>query len=221
MYGKVRDGSLKIDQKDKKIKRLATEVSDMKKEIDALKEANIIQKYEIDELRYSSNEYVVLNGPGVPKSSESAQKIVKKTLQAKTGINVDMKNITEASKITIKNQQNQERYILKFKLPNETRIEVTKKLASLKPNVYLNEASSPLKRELLKKIREVKKAIPEKIKSTFIKNGIIHLYEVGSQTAIKIPHEIAWEKYLTRINFQEASDSDEESDDDGTPPQTI
>ena len=87
-----------------------------------MKEANIIQKYEIDELRYSSNDFVVLNGPGVPKSSESAQKIVKKTLQAKTGINVDMKNITEASKITIKNQQNQERYILKFKLPNETRI---------------------------------------------------------------------------------------------------
>ena len=85
--------------------------------------------------------------------------------------------------------------------------------------MYLKEASSPLKTALLKKIREVKK--PEKIKSTFIKNGKIHLYEVGAQTALKIPHEIAWEKYLTRINFQEASDSDEESDDDGTPPQTI
>ena len=56
---------------------------------------------------------------------------------------------------------------------------MTKKLASLKPNVYLNEASSPLKRELLKKIREVKAAIPEKIKSTFIKNGIIHRYDVA------------------------------------------
>ena len=67
---------------------------------------------------------------------------------------------------------------------------MTEKLASLNPNVYLNEVSSPLKRALVRKIKEVKKAIPEKIKPTFIKNGTIHLYEVCAQTAIKIPHEI-------------------------------
>ena len=177
----------KINQKDKEINRLASEVSAMKKEIDDLKEAKIIQRFELDDLRFSPKDFVVINGPGVPKSSDTPQEIIKKTLQVKTGINIDIKNITEASKITIKNRQNsensEERYILKFKIPNETKIEVTKKLASLKPNVYLNEASSPLKRALLKKIREVKTAIPEKIKSTFIKNGTIHLYEVGSQTA--------------------------------------
>ena len=108
----------KIDQKDKEINRLASEVSAMKKEIDDLKEAKIIQRFELDDLRFSPKDFVVLNGPGVPKSSDTPQKIIKKTLQVKTGINIDIKNITEASKITIKNRQNsensEERYILKF-----------------------------------------------------------------------------------------------------------
>ena len=207
---------LKIDKKDKEIQRLSSEVSDMKKEIDVLKEANIIQKYELDELRFASNkDFVVLNGPGVPKkSSETAQKIIKKTIQAKTGISIDIKDITEATKIPIKNRENsEESLILRFKIPSETRTEVTKKLASLRPNIYLNEASSPLKRALLSKIRVVKSALAGKIKSAFIKNGTILLYEEGSKSAISIPHEIAWEKYLKKINFSH-HDSESESDSD-------
>ena len=54
----------KIDKKDKEIRWLSSEISD----IDVHKEANIVQKYELDELRFASNkDFVVLNGPGVPK----------------------------------------------------------------------------------------------------------------------------------------------------------
>ena len=77
---------LKIDKKDKEIQRLSSEVSVMRKEIDVLKEANIVQKYELDELRFASNkDFFFLNGPGVPKKNrrKPRRKLLKKLYKPK------------------------------------------------------------------------------------------------------------------------------------------
>ena len=112
-----------------------------------MKERNLIQMYEIDNLKHATNkDFLILNGPGVLQSDESAAKIVKKTIAHRTSVDVDLTKITEAVKIPVKNPRNtKESLILKFKSPYDTRVEVTNKLVSKKPDIYLNEALSPLK----------------------------------------------------------------------------
>ena len=155
----------KIDEKDKEIQRLSTELEEIKKKVKK-QEENIIQKYEIEPLRNSSEkDFLVLSGPGVLRSEETAAKIVRLTLSQKTstnlqGINLALENITEARKIPVKNPTtNVEGLIVKFKLPHASRVEVTQKLAEIKPDIYLNEALSTLKGKLLQRIRKIKKTI--------------------------------------------------------------
>ena len=194
----------KISEKDAIIEGLRNEVSTLRGSLNSLQAEFNQQKYEVDNLKHISNkDFLILSGPQVLKSDQTPAKIISATLKLKTEIDVREEHITEATKITPKKSTRNQNPnpLYKFKIPYKIRTEVISKLAIKKPQVYLNEALSPLKRNLLKRAREVKEALPEKIKSTYVKNGVLRINEVDGDTPIQILNDVQLDEYLVKINF--------------------
>ena len=97
------------------------------------------------------------------------------------------------------------RKIYKFKIPYQKRVEITNLLAEKHPNVYVNEAISTLKRNLLHKAFLAKTALPDKIHSTYVKNGILRINPKGNSTdpaqPVKIRNEVELREFFKSINF--------------------
>ena len=194
----------KISEKDAIIEGLRNEVSTLRGSLNSLQAEFNQQKYEVDNLKHiSDKDFLILSGPQVLKSDQTPAKIISATLKLKTEIDVREEHITEATKITPKKSTRNQNPnpLYKFKIPYKIRTEVISKLAIKKPQVYLNEALSPLKRNLLKRAREVKEALPEKIKSTYVKNGVLRINEVDGDTPIQILNDVQLDEYLVKINF--------------------
>ena len=194
----------KISEKDAIIEGLRNEVSTLRDSLNSLQAEFNQQKYEVDNLKHISNkDFLILSGPQVLKSDLTPAKIISSTLKLKTEIDVREEHITEATKITPKKSTRNQNPdpLYKFKIPYKIRTEVISKLAIKKPQVYLNEALSPLKRNLLKRAREVKEALPEKIKSTYVKNGVLRINEVDGDTPIQILNDVQLDEYLVKITF--------------------
>ena len=201
----------RMDEKDKIIEDLRKDVNSLQNTVKDLEAELNKQKYELDNIKHVDNKgFIILSGPGVHKSNQSPSKIIKSTMKSKLDIDIDDNSITEATKITPRNTSRSPSAtstqlpdpLYKFKLPYEVQTEIISKLAIEKPNIYLNEALSPLKRELLKRAKEVKKALPKKIKSTYFKNGILRINEVdGQNNPVLILNDVQLDDYLKKINF--------------------
>ena len=195
----------KIEEKDKKISALEKEVSSLKSHVSKLEKSFHIQQFELDELKFASNKgFHILSGKGIQHSGNNIVDSIKTTIHNKLQINIESEDITEASKITAKNNssdQNAVNTLYKFKLPYAVRTEIIQKLAELKPNIYLNEALSPLKRSLLKKATDIKTALPDRIKSVYYKNGILRINEINGNSQVNIRNQAELDEYLLRIDF--------------------
>ena len=209
----------KIEEKNTEIKKLSAELKAVNEKVRTLEDMVTIQKYELDEMKYPENKnFLVLSGPGLASVAETPAKLVTTTLQSKIGLSIDPAIITEAKTITIqpRNPTDATKKLVKFQLPYQTRTEITTKLANMKPNVYLNEALSPLKRKLQHRAFLVKKALPEKIRSTYFKNGILRInLKNGEETVTKkIHNDVEMDEFLRSINFtMPAMQVNEESTD--------
>ena len=194
----------KISEKDAVIEELQAEVATLRGSLKNLEAELNQQKYEVDNLKNISNkDFLILSGPQVLKSDLNPAKIISSTLKLKTEVDVREEHITEAVKIepkkSTKNPNPNPLY--KFKMPYKLRTEVISKLATKQPQVYLNEALSPLKRNLLKRAKEVKAALPDKIKSTYFKNGVLRINEVEGDAPIQILNDVQLSEYLAKIDF--------------------
>ena len=190
----------KIDEKDEKIANLEKEVSSLKSTISKLERDQLIQQYEMDDLKFASNkDFLILSGPGVQQGNDPIN-CIKSTIQLKTGIVIGDNTISEASTITPKNPTSKKMF--KFKLKHETKVEIVLQLAEKHPDVYLNEAISPLKRRLLTKASSVKAALPQKIKSVYFRNGLLRINEVGENAPKNtIRSEVELIDYFKKLNF--------------------
>ena len=188
----------KIDEKHKLIANLQTEVNALNTKVLSLEDSLIIQNYEIDNLKYASNkDFLILSGPGILRSNQPPKKVICTTIRQKIGLTVAEDSIDEASAITPKPKPGADeetdstsKTLYKFKVPTNIKTEVLKELATKHPNIYVNEALSPLKRALLARARQIKKALPSKIKSTYFKNGVLKINEKNENPAISIRNEV-------------------------------
>ena len=199
----------KIDEKDKLIANLQAEVNALNTKVLSLEDSLAIQNYEIDNLKYASNkDFLILSGPGILRSNQPPKKVICTTIRQKIGLTVAEDSIDEASVITPKpkpgadEETDSTKTLYKFKVPTNIKTEILKELATKHPDIYVNEALSPLKRALLARAREIKKALPRKIKSTYFKNGVLKINEKNENPPISILNEVEFNNYLKVINFR-------------------
>ena len=193
----------KIEEKNAEIEALREEVSTLKSNVQKLEEITTIQKFELDDIKHASNkDFLIMSGTGITHSPISPQSSVQITLKNKIGADVSLADITEASKLPAKKTSDgNPKFLLKFKLPYATKTSIISKLAEKKPDIYINEALSPLKRDLLTQARAVKKALKTRIKSVYFKNGVLRINEVNGTSPVKVLNQIGLNEYLKKINF--------------------
>ena len=194
----------KIEEKNAVIENLSSQLKVVDEKVRKLENIVSMQKYELDELKFPENKkFLVLSGPGISSAEETPAKIVSATLQSKLALSIDPSVITEAKTIVLqpRNPTEQTRKLVRFQIPYHTRTEITNKLATMKPNVYMNEALSPLKRQLQHKAFLVKKALPNKIRSTYFKNGILRINLRDGEDTKKIHNDVEFDEFLRSINF--------------------
>ena len=146
----------RMDEKDKIIEDLRKDVNSLESTVKDLETELNKQKHELDNIKHAANkEFVILSGPGVHKANQPPAKIIKSTLRSKVGIDIEESSIKEATKIAPRNTvrtpsatsgQSSPDPLYKFTKLQKYRTEIITKLASEKPDIYLNEALSPLKK---------------------------------------------------------------------------
>ena len=201
----------KIEDKAREVETLKTEVSSLKLQVCDLNKLVNAQQYELDNLKHPSNkEFLILSGPGIVNTESQPANIVSATLANKINHRISPDSITEASKIKIRASDGSTKYLLKFKIPYQERTEITNKLVTVKPNVYINEALSPLKKKLHDKAKKAKVALPDKIKSIYFKNGILRVKQKDVEELRKIHNDVELEEFFKEINFEPAAASNDE-----------
>ena len=96
----------KIDEKNAEIQKLSDELKTVKEDVRKLEDTVMIQKYELDEIKYQENKnFMVLSGPGILQSDEAPANIITATLRNKIGLAVDSVAISEATTITLKKKE--------------------------------------------------------------------------------------------------------------------
>ena len=201
----------KIEEKAKEVEALKSEVASLKSDVTELHKLVNAQQYELDNLKFSSNkEFLILSGPGISNTESEHAKIVSATLANKINHRIAPQTITEATKIKIRSNDASTKYLIKFKVPYNERTEITNKLVTVKPNVYVNEALSPLKKQLHEKAKKAKAALPNKIKSVYVKNGILRIKQVDLEDIRKIHNDVELEHFFRELNFEPATASNDE-----------
>ena len=149
---------------------------------------------------------MVLSGPRILQSDEAPANIITATLRNKIGLAVDSAAISEATTITLKKRNptdpvrkiSNSKFLTKVSWNHKFTGWKTSKCVRERGNLYSETQSST-------QGIPCKAAVPDKIHSTYMKNGILRINPKGNSTdpaqPVKIRNEVELREFVKTINF--------------------
>ena len=173
-----------LGKKDEEIKKLSTEVAELKKcveQVTGLKKKISSLESELDDVdSYERRDTLIFSGSNLPHGSlnENCIETIRKLASEKLQVNFDPREVSTAHRLGKLHTSGVDKrsIIVKFCRRDLARNLCSAARSKRPDGIFINETLTPLRRKLLFTLRQVKKAHPDKLSGCTSIEGKVYAY---------------------------------------------